>query len=95
MVDQLENETNPVTFTCRATGEPIPTISWYFNDDLLNMLNVTDYNMTSTVNGVVVESLLTIFNAQSSHVGTYTCHAKNIFGSDRSSGILTINGNCT
>ena len=90
MTDLLENETNPVTFICGATGKPIPTISWYFNNILLN---ATDHNITSTVDGVTVESSLTIFNAQSSDVGTYTCHADNVFGSDRSSGVLTVNGN--
>ena len=40
----------------------------------------------------MVVSSLTITNAQSSDVGTYTCHAENIIGSDRSFGILTING---
>ena len=36
-------------------------------------------------------SLLTIMNTQSSDVGRYTCFAKNIIGSDRSSGVLTVN----
>ena len=31
-------------------------------------------------------------SAQSSDVGKYTCHAENIIGTDRSSGILTVNG---
>ena len=93
VTDLLGNETNPVTFICVATGEPVPTISWYFNNILLN---VSDHNISSTVSGIVVESLLTIFNARSSDVGTYTCHAENFIGTDRSSGILTINGiaNC-
>ena len=92
MTDLLENETNPITFTCQATGEPLPTISWYFNGVMINALNTSDYNISNTVSGVVVESLLTIFNAQSSDVGTYTCHAENVIGSDSSSGILTLNG---
>ena len=92
MADLLENESNPITFTCRATGEPLPTISWYFNSVLLNASNATDYNVSSLMNGTVVESLFTILDAQSSDVGTYTCHAENTFGSDTSFGILTING---
>ena len=91
VTDLLENETNPVTFICAAIGEPVPTISWYFNNILLND---SDHNIFSTVSGIVVESLLTIFTARSSDVGTYTCHAENFMGTDRSSGILTINGNC-
>ena len=89
MTDLLENEANPVTFICAATGDPLPTISWYFNNILLN---TSDHNISRAVSGIVVESLLTIFNVQSSDVGTYTCHAENFIGSDRSSGILTVNG---
>ena len=88
----LENETNSVTFNCQATGEPVPIISWYFNDDMINVSDTSKYNLTSSVNGTSVESLLTIANAQSSDVGTYTCYPKNILGTDRSSGILTVNG---
>ena len=81
-------------FICAATGKPVPNISWYFNSILINVSNVDDYNISSTESGTVVESSLMIFNAQSSDVGTYTCHAENFVGSDRSSGILTVNGNC-
>ena len=28
--DLLENETNPVTFSCQATGEPVLSIDWCF-----------------------------------------------------------------
>ena len=59
------------------------------------MINVSDtskYNISSSVNGTLVESLLTIANAQSSDVGTYTCYTENILGTDRSFGILTVNG---
>ena len=92
VTDLLENETNPITFTCQATGEPLPTISWYFNSVMIKASNTSDYNISSTVSGVVMESLLTIFNTQSSDVGTYTCHAENVIGSINSTGILTING---
>ena len=35
MLNQTENERETASFTCQATGEPIPTISWYFNGVLL------------------------------------------------------------
>ena len=88
----LENETNPITFSCQATGEPVPTISWYFNGDMVNVSDTSKYNVSSLVNETLVESFLTIMNAQSSDVGTYTCQAANIFGIDKSYGILTVNG---
>ena len=94
VTDLLENETYPVTFTCKATGEPVPTISWYFNDDPINVSNTSDYNISSIVNETVVESLLTVFDTQSADVGRYTCLAENIIGTDQSSGVLTVNGNC-
>ena len=58
------------------------------------MSDTNKYNVQNSVNGTVVMSSLTIMNTQSSDVGTYTCHAENIIGIDRSSGILTVNGKC-
>ena len=87
--DLLENETNPVTFTCGATGEPVPTISWYFNTMLLN---ASDYIILNTMREKVIESSLIIINPQLFDAGTYTCRAENVISSDSSAGILTING---
>ena len=92
VTDLLENETFPSTFTCEATGEPVPNISWYFNDSTLLVSNTSKYNISNSLNDTVIKSLLTIVSAQSSDVGKYTCHAENIIGTDRSSGILTVNG---
>jgi len=77
---------------CQATGEPIPTISWYFNGVMINVSDTSKYNIYGSMNGTVVMSSLIIMDAQSSDVGTYTCLAENIIGIDRSSGILTVNG---
>ena len=90
--DLLENETNPVTFNCGATGEPVPTISWYFNTMLLNVSDASDYIILNTMREKVIESLLIIINPQLFDAGTYTCRAENVIGSDSSAGILTING---
>ena len=89
----LENETNPIIFTCQATGEPIPNISWYFNGIRINVSDISKYNVSSDpFNGTVVRSSLSIVNAQSLDVGVYTCRAENVIGNDRSSGLLTVNG---
>ena len=88
--DVIENEINLVTFTCKATGEPSSTISWYFNDVRLNQSDKYNINAAGVTGRVM--SLLTIYDVVLSDAGTYTCHAENVIGSDNSSGILTVNG---
>lgn len=91
VTDLRENETNPVNFTCKAIGEPPPTINWYFNDVMINLLNISKCNAFNSSNGTVFTSLLTIVNIQSPDVGTYTCYAANTIGFDQSSGMLIVN----
>ena len=88
----LENETNATIFSCQATGEPVPSISWYFKGVVINVSDTSIYNISNTMRETIVTSSLTISNAKSSDVGTYTCQAENIIGIDQSSGILTVNG---
>ena len=95
VTDVLENETNPVTFSCQAIGEPVPIISWYFNSIMINISDINKHTVSSSVNGMTVSSLLTIMNTQSSDVGRYICFSENFIGDDRSSGVLTVNGNYT
>ena len=92
MIDHnvIENDTNSVTFTCEAIGEPSPTISWYFNDVMI--ITTNKYNITAAGVSGRVKSSLTIINPETSDASTYTCHAENVVGSDNSSGILTVNG---
>ena len=56
------------------------------------MTNASKYNVSNTLRETTVTSLLTISNANSSDVGTYTCQAENFIGIDQSSGVLTVNG---
>ena len=97
LYDQLENETNPTSFTCQATGEPIPNITWYYNgvmiNDMSNVSNTSKYRIDSReINITTIDGTLEIYNASSFDVGTYVCIATNELGSDRSVGILTIHG---
>ena len=93
LLDQLENETNPTSFTCQATGEPAPDISWYFNGVMINVADTNKYMIMSTsINTTTTENTLTVYNVTSSDVGTYVCIATNELGSDRSVGVLTVNG---
>jgi len=92
LVDITDNRTHPVEFLCQAVGEPIPNIRWYFNGVMVNVADTSKYSTFSTPLGAAVISFLVVFNAQSSDVGTYTCEAQNIVGTDQSFGILTVNG---
>ena len=94
----LENETNPVTFSCQATGEPVPTISWYFNSivvntsNIINASNTSEYNVTNSINRNVITSLFTIMDTKLSDGGNYTCCAENCFGDDQDFVVLVVNG---
>ena len=93
IADLLENETNNMQFVCQAIGVPVSYISWYFNGVMVNLSDSSKYsNALVHLNESIIESTLSIINAESSDVGTYTCEAVNIIGSDQSSGVLTVNG---
>ena len=94
VMDQTQNEEDTASFTCQATGEPVPTISWYFiGTSLSNNTDVNKYEVSMMeVNATTINNTLTIMNVQSSDVGTYTCNATNVVSSDTSSGVLTVNG---
>ena len=94
-MDQTENENSIASYTCQADGEPLPTISWYFNGDPLGPANGTKYLFTDRPLTTVVMSVLNVRNLESSDAGTYTCNATNVLSTDTSSGILTVNGECT
>ena len=90
--DEIRNQEENVTFLCQAVGEPVPDISWYFNDVMINVSdNSSKYMIVSrSLNITTTENTLTVYNVTSSDVGTYTCNASNIIGSVKSSGILTV-----
>ena len=93
-MDQTQNETDTTSFTCQATGEPVPTISWYFNNVPVDVTYTVKYKIFLTVFTTSILSSLRINNVQSSDVGTYSCNATNVVSSDTSSGVLTVNGEC-
>ena len=91
-MDQIQDEGTTASFTCQATGEPVPTISWYFNGAALLADGATYTISETSVNTTTINSTLVIMSVQSSDVGTYTCNATNVVSSDTSSGVLTVNG---
>ena len=90
--NEIRNQEENVTFLCQSVGEPVPYISWYFNDVMINVSdNSSKYMIVSrSLNITTTENTLTVYNVTSSDVGTYTCNASNINGSVTSSGILTV-----
>jgi len=87
------NLTMSITFTCQATGVPLPNITWYFNNTKLVFPN-TKYEMNLTiVNSTTVSSNLTVHDVASSDVGLYMCLASNGAGNANVSGVLTMSGN--
>ena len=94
--DLLENETNHIQFVCQAIGVPVPNITWSFNGVMVNLSDSFKYNSSSMyLNESIIESTLSLRNTVSSDVGRYTCVASNIIGTDKSSGVLTVNGKHT
>ena len=77
-----------VVFTCQAVGEPVPNISWYFNDVMINVSDdMSKYMIVSVLfNITTAMSTLTIHNATTSGVGIYSCTATNVLGNDTSHG---------
>ena len=90
---QTLNEGSDVIFICNVTGEPDPTISWYFNGAPVDEANTDKYTITprELMNNAYVR-MLNKKEINSSDVGTYTCNATNVVSTDTSSGVLTVNG---
>ena len=91
-MNQTHDESYTASFTCQANGEPLPTISWYFNGTLLDESDTSKYTITDIRSENFAREILNITNVQSSDAGTYTCNATNVVSSDTSSGVLTIKG---
>ena len=94
VMDEVQYKGGTASFTCQATGEPVPTISWYFNGAPVNNdTDVDKYKISKTpVNTTTISNTLTIMSVKSPDVGTYTCNATNVVSSDTSSGVLTVIG---
>jgi len=72
-----------VTFTCTATGNPRPDITWTDQDG--NMVGMTS---DMVINVITIQSTLTLSNLQDEDFDNYTCTATNIFGSDSVTALL-------
>ena len=94
MMDQTHTKGDVVTFTCRATSEPISNniISWYFNAIPVNESNKYHISTQRLLNYATVTNILIIMSVESSDVGTYTCYATNEKSTDMSFAVLSVSG---
>ena len=49
VMDETRNEGDTASFICQATGEPVPTISWYFNDSVLLVNGMKTHDINSLI----------------------------------------------
>ena len=78
------------SFTCEATGYPVPTVTWHRVDgSSTDGLLINDNILTG--DGRMIAYLM-IANASKEHTGAYTCTANNSISSD--SRIIRIVGKC-
>ena len=92
MITQAPNDTpsminDSVTFTCMATGVPLPDITWS-SDSSNNITGQPDVMISDTVDGTMRESQLTLTNLQADDFQNYTCNATNQFGNDDETALL-------
>ena len=96
IADLTDEGRDKANFTCQATGEPVPSISWYFNGTMINVSDTSKYRIESRlINITTTENTLTVYSATEDDVGTYTCNATNAYGSDSSHGEFMCNATNT
>jgi len=96
IADLSDEGTDLARFTCQATGEPLPEISWHFNGTIIDEFNTSKYMIVSTsINRTTTKSTLTVYNVTSADMEAYTCDAASMVGSDQSHGKDHMYHNCT
>ncbi|XP_019853400.1 PREDICTED: hemicentin-1-like [Amphimedon queenslandica] len=87
-VNQKRIEGDSVTFSCFATGDPIPEVTWRFNNSLI-LTNNTKYSIGDITEGIEFGSL-TINDLNYFDKGTYECTASNVNGTSSLDVLLEI-----
>lgn len=71
-------------FSCCVTGNPLPTVQWFKNDQCVDLLK--DFHITFN-NG---EALLRLEEVFLEDQAVFTCKATNPYGTEQSSALLTV-----
>jgi len=82
-----------VIFTCVASGDPEPSISWRKGGtELTNSSQVTIYQTLVISNGFTfLQSSLVLCSVEEADAGDYHCISENIFGNDTAASVLAVN----
>ena len=88
-------EYHNISFTCTASGYPRPEIEW-LKDDIVLTNNNSNIEIDNCERGncesinCVMYSHLWVLNATINDLGSYTCNATNLAGSNLSTAQLTL-----
>ena len=86
---------DPVSFSCTVDSYPSSNIIWLHNGAEVQAAPPRVTISTVQVDSRTQESTLTLLNTTSEDIGTYTCFAKNIEGSDSMTTELQVLGEYT
>ena len=65
------SEGRQLKFTCKVSGKPLPNVFWYYTNESIHRLNMTEVDRKNT---------LLIRQARPSNSGLYQCYAHNRLG---------------
>ena len=70
-----------VSLTCNVEADPLPLVSWSYDDQPLERIQSRDLSVDQQIiSHGVVRSILTISESSSRWNGTFLCHADNVAG---------------
>jgi len=88
-VDRASMIGDMMTFTCIASGVPLPDITWSSDSNSNITAQLDDVMINDNiVNGTMRQSQLTLTDLQVNDFQNYTCNATNQFGSDSETVLL-------